>query len=173
MRIPADPAAVEITGDKSTDFAYKENKFENLASSKTLCRRIAVLDREAWMRRNANHLSAKAYAEINRIERESAALSAYLPEVHAARAARNAHANTQATRFERGHQLYLEKQEPALMIARQALCDLSHCALPGALDTRITGLIADFDRHRARMSEFSPSAGVPKAMENLLILADR
>ena len=139
----------------------------------TIRAEIARLDRDASVLRNRAQISADTRDRINALMTESAALAADLPQTRAARAHLHAQTNAHRARFARGHALYLEKQAPALAIARQALRDLCTCALPGALDTDITNLIAGFDRHCSQMSTFTPSQGIPAAMVRLLPLRDQ
>lgn len=130
--------------------------------------RITRLDRDVSVLRNRSQITPKTRDRINSLMRESAALSADLPERLEAQAKRQAEADIQKSRFAHGHQLYLEKQAPSLAIARKALCDLSGCALPSSLDTQITQMIAGFDHHATQMSHFSPSQGIPRAMQRLM-----
>ena len=129
---------------------------------------ISRLDRDASVLRNRSQITPKTRTRINTLMKESAALSAELPDRQEARAKHQAETDAQRARFALGHQLYLEKQAPPLAIARKALCDLSGCALPGALDTQITQLIAGFDQHSSQMSHYTPSQGLPAAITRLL-----
>ena len=129
---------------------------------------IAQLDRDASLLRNRSQITPITRTRINCLMNESTSLSARLPDAQKARANQQARAEIQCAIFDQGHAVYLEKQAPPLAIARQALCDLSRCALPGALETEIIGLIAGFDRHSTEMSQFNLSQGIPTAMSRLL-----
>ena len=134
---------------------------------------IKRIDADVWARRNASHLTNASYQHIDALERKSAHLSATLPEIKKARAARALKQEILRRKFEKGQELYEKRQAKPLADARAALSALTDPSLPPALDASVNALIADIDRHCTQMRAFTPADGLPDAIIRLLPLSER
>jgi len=134
---------------------------------------IARIDADVWARRNASHLTKNSYRHIDALERKSAHLSASLPENRKACTQRALEQEILRQKFERGRELFEQRQAIPLADARTALCALTDPALPPALHRAVTNLISDIDQHCAQMRDFAPADGLPDALLRLLPLSER